>query len=169
MTKIRSPALERRALVLLIEGKSIQKIAADICVAIDTIFEWRKNPDFERRWLAARRQGVETQVDSLLDVHERMSHFQARIVSDNLRWRAARLMPETFGDRIDLTQGVTAIDITKALTDARARAGIEDKSIVDAELVEARLIESEHAGSSLDGSSDGNEHADSEELKKLLE
>jgi hypothetical protein len=66
--------------------------------------------------LVGRMEAVEEAVSAgTMDSHA------ARVVLDSMRWRASKLAPKVYGDRLDVSVTDTRISITGALQAAQAR------------------------------------------------
>lgn len=114
---------KKLAINMAIEGQTIQKIADTLC--IDAYHFWKSrqdDPDFSNKFAQARQEGIHLAVDKLDTVHEAHPDPQvARIVSDNIKWKASKLNPGTYGDRLDVNVNHT-VDLGGALADAKNRA-----------------------------------------------
>lgn len=121
-----TPEDRELALALTAAGRPVQEIALQLLIEV-TQFQQRRAYDKEdparaKEWDAAALEGIEALADSLVDVDTRKGPYQARIYSENVKWLLARRAAAKYGDRLDITQGVTTVDIAQALSDARARA-----------------------------------------------
>lgn len=163
--KARFTDQERELAISLFEaGKPVQEVAEQLLMSLPMFNARRRNeyehPELKERWERAKVEGIESLADSLISVDEKKGPYQARIYSENIKWLLARRAAPIYGDRLDLTQGVTTVDISKALSDARARAvtvaqapalhiqnALENAAAIDAELVDvegdelAKLLE----------------------------
>lgn len=80
--------------------------------------------DFANTFEQARQEGLEHLADGLMTAHDEYTDVQrARLKSDNAKWLLSKRKPEIYGDKVDIHVSQT-IDITAALTEARARAQI---------------------------------------------
>jgi len=106
----------------------------------------RETPFFEAKWIAARRDGLELLADSLLDVHDRLELGQARLHSDNIKWLLSKRASDTYGDKLDVSVGVT-VDIKQALMDARARVvTVQDRIGIEGGLDTSTSLEASTSG-----------------------
>lgn len=122
------------------------------------------NPELKKQWEAAQVEGIESLADSLINVDTQKGPYQARIYSENVKWLLARRSAARYGDRLDITSGVTTVDISKALSDAKARAMVATSDAQDSlsGAIDAVLIGEDIATRSEAGGELGNgESADS--------
>lgn len=140
------------ALALTAAGRPVQEIALQLMMEVQA-FQLRRRKDYadpklKAQWDAAALEGIESLADSLVDVDTRKGPYQARIYSENIKWLLARRAAAKYGDRLDITQGVTTVDISRALEDARARAmvahavPVQIAVQVDEDLEESKAVES---------------------------
>jgi hypothetical protein len=137
-----SPEDRELALALTAAGKPVQEIALQLMLEVPQFQQRRaydkENPELAKRWEAAALEGIEALADSLVDVDTRKGPYQARIYSENVKWLLARRAAAKYGDRLDITQGVTTVDIAQALSDARSRAMVKQADVreITAEIVQ---------------------------------
>ena len=124
---------------MAVEGQTLQRIADELCISPYTFFQARQHdPVFNQEFMLARQEGINTCVDRLDTIHEEHPDPQVmRVVSDNIKWKASKLNPAIYGDRLDLNVNHT-VDIGGALKEAKQRAsfrslsgGEEDTNIID--------------------------------------
>lgn len=88
---------------------------------------WRyrnENTAFDQSLARALDAGVEAQTDKLLTVHEEERDSQrARVISDNIKWIAARRKRSAYGDSVDINVN-ERVDISGSLLEARKRAAL---------------------------------------------
>lgn len=96
---------------LIGEGKSLNTICkAHGMPDINTVYDWREaHPDFDRRYARARCDQADTHTEEMLDVarasrkSETSEEVQsARLLVDTLKWRAGKLKPKVYGDKLQL-------------------------------------------------------------------
>ena len=86
----------------------------------------------------AKRCRAELYAEEIVDIADNEPDPQkARVRTENRRWYASKILPKTYGDRIDLNLN-QPVDVSAALAAARARAlarcspaGIEDAQIIE--------------------------------------
>lgn len=121
---------EEKAIELAASGMSTEKVCEAIMVSPKFFYKHRVNtPSFMSAYAQARQEGMDALVDKLDDIHEKYDDPQvARLASDNIKWKASKIKPQVYGDRIDVNVNQT-IDIKGALTEARQRT--EQLSTID--------------------------------------
>lgn len=121
-----TPDQRQRALSLTAEGRQVQAIAEALQLGVNEFQVLRRadlaHPIYKTQWETAMIEGVEALADTLVTVDSIKQPYQARIYSDNVKWLLARRAAAKYGDRLDITAGVTTVDIAKALGDATSRA-----------------------------------------------
>lgn len=98
----------------------------------------RDNPLFENEYMRARELRADFQADEIVHIADTEPDAQvARNRIDARKWVASKMLPQQYGDRLDLNVNQT-IDIGAALAEARARAlpPSYPTNIQDAEIVE---------------------------------
>lgn len=88
-------------------GEALTKICEDKGIpAYKTVLRWRRdNEIFAKMFRAAKEDQADTLADRLLSVIDQVENksldpHQGRVMIDGLRWIAARLRPQSYGDRI---------------------------------------------------------------------
>jgi hypothetical protein len=86
----------------------------------------RVDPVLATRYAQARMAQADVLVGRMEAVEEAVSagtmdSHAARVVLDSMRWRASKLAPKVYGDRLDVSVTDTRISITGALQAAQAR------------------------------------------------
>ncbi|CAH2603195.1 protein of unknown function [Rhodovastum atsumiense] len=89
------------------EGASLRRICAVAGAPSATLVRrWlAETPEFRRRYARAREDQADTLADEILDEARgvRPDNAQAkRLLLDALKWRAGRLKPKLYGDRVDI-------------------------------------------------------------------
>ena len=93
----------------------------------DTVSRWiRESPQLTAGYAHARAMQAETLFGRMGDVEEAVSagtmdSHAARVVLDSMRWRASKLAPKVYGDRLDVSVSDNRISIKGALEAANAR------------------------------------------------
>lgn len=99
-----------------------------------------EQPAFDLAVLRAREMAQDAWVDKLPEIAQNEPDVQrARLLSDNVKWAAARIKPRAYGDRIDVNVTQT-IDIGSALSEARNRLALrprcDPENIIDVQAVD---------------------------------
>ena len=117
------------ALLVQIEtGKSMREVCRmDGMPDHTTVIRWmRDDAALATRYARARTAQADTLFDRMEAVEEAVSagtmdSHAARVVLDSMRWRASKLAPKVYGDRLDVQVSDTRISISGALAAANAR------------------------------------------------
>lgn len=125
----------------------------------------KENLKMEELYMRARHSSVERMVEQLIEIadDQEVDPHRARNMIDVRKWTASKLIPHTYGDRIDLNVTSTA-SITDALAAASARVLPLRDQAIDAqyEVVESTDDKSNGAtGSKPVDNSDSNSGSDS--------
>ena len=109
-------------------GKSMREVCrTDGMPDHGTVIRWmRVDPVLATRYAQARMAQADVLVGRMEAVEEAvtagtMDSHAARVVLDSMRWRASKLAPKVYGDRLDVQVSDTRISITGALAAAQAR------------------------------------------------
>lgn len=99
-----------------------------------------EQPAFDLAVVRAREMAQDAWVDKLPEIAQNEPDVQrARLLSDNVKWAAARIKPRAYGDRLDLNITQT-IDIGSALAEARNRAALRPRcdpdNVIDGQAVD---------------------------------
>lgn len=121
-------ALMESLLVQIESGKSMREVCRmDGMPDHTTVIRWlRDDPALATRYARARTAQADTLFDRMEAVEEAVSagtmdSHAARVVLDSMRWRASKLAPKVYGDRLDVSVTDTRISISGALAAAQAR------------------------------------------------
>ena len=117
------------ALLVQIEaGKSMREVCRmDGMPDHTTVIRWmRDDAALATRYARARMAQADVLFDRMEAVEEAVSagtmdSHAARVVLDSMRWRASKLAPKVYGDRLDVSVTDTRISISGALAAAQAR------------------------------------------------
>jgi len=99
-------------------------------------------PDLHSLYLRARENVGDLEVDRIIDIADtEPDSIRARNMIDVRRWMASKLMPRTYGDRLDVNVTGT-VDLTAAMAEARNRLlpNSDPTNIVGAEVIETKQI-----------------------------
>lgn len=109
-------------LALIDEGLSEHKARKKLGISEYYLKRWRETDEDFRASLNARQESaIEAMFDRLdeaLDIYPNPQ--QAKVFSDNLKWKLAKLRPDRFGDALNLKTTHT-IDLTERFARALAR------------------------------------------------
>jgi len=88
-------------------GQSLNKICSDKHMPDrSTVMSWCENDDdFSRKYARAREAQAEFLADEIIDLSDKVTPKnanKARIQIDARKWKAAKMAPRKFGDRIDV-------------------------------------------------------------------
>jgi hypothetical protein len=116
-----SPEIADAILERLANGESMVQICSDAKMpGLRTVMRWAvDNDDFGTEYARAREAQAEVMDDKILTAAEtaKADPQAARVQIEAYKWRAAKLAPKRFGDRIDVTSGGEKIEpdeITRA-------------------------------------------------------
>jgi len=109
-------------------GRSLRQVCSDAGMPnIRTVTRWlTANAEFAHRYARARMAQADILFDRMEAVEEAvtagtMDSHAARVVLDSMRWRASKLAPKVYGDRLDVSVSDARISITGALQAAQSR------------------------------------------------
>jgi len=109
-------------------GRSLRQVCGDEGMPdFRTVQRWIvADPAFAVRYARARMAQADTLFDRMEAVEEAvtagtMDSHAARVVLDSMRWRASKLAPKVYGDRLDVSVSDSRISITGALAAAQSR------------------------------------------------
>ena len=110
------------------DGKTVTKAAREVGIAPGTLYRClQHNPELQEEFEAAKKVGAEYMADALLEFDNDALYGQsdpkkAKIMSDNIKWRLARLHSDIYGDRVEHNHTVAVdVQITQRLNSARER------------------------------------------------
>ena len=120
--------IQEEILVQLHLGQSLRQVCKrENMPDLRTIGRWLIDDEsFARKYARARMAQADTLFDRMEAVEESvtagtMDSHAARVVLDSMRWRASKLAPKVYGDRLDVNVSDTRISISGALAAAQAR------------------------------------------------
>lgn len=109
-------------------GRSLRQVCADDGMPpFRTVQRWIVSDSaFVVRYARARLAQADVLFDRMEAVEEAVSagtmdSHAARVVLDSMRWRASKLAPKVYGDRLDVSVTDTRISISAALLAAQSR------------------------------------------------
>jgi hypothetical protein len=103
------------------------EIGSEICDAISNgaalykVCKWlRESPDFAEKYALARELQQDRAADEIVEVARSEPDPQrARVLVDAIKWRASKLAPKKYGDRVDMNLTATIENIPQEQIDAR--------------------------------------------------
>lgn len=117
-----------RIMAQLEMGRSLVQVCKDDGMPDrETVSRWmRDEPSYAAKYAYARAMQADTLFSEMADVESKvqagtMDSHAARVVLDSMRWRASKLAPKVYGDRLDVQVSDTRISISGALQAAQAR------------------------------------------------
>ena len=120
--------IQERVITEIQAGRSIRQVCKDDGMPhFTTVLRWIiADGQFATKYARARTAQADTLFDRMEEVEESvangsMDSHAARVVLDSMRWRASKLAPKIYGDRLDVSVSDTRISITGALQAAQAR------------------------------------------------
>ena len=121
-------AIQTRFLAEIQSGRSLRQVCKDDGMPhAATVMRWMQaSPEFANKYTRARTAQADVLFDRMEAVEEAVSagtmdSHAARVVLDSMRWRASKLAPKVYGDRLDVQVTDTRISISGALAAAQAR------------------------------------------------
>ena len=102
----------------LSQGVSMRSVCRDDdmpCMA--TIWRWlRENDNFAKRYTAAKQESADAMIEDILAISdqddEEESTNRSRLRVDTRKWIAAKLRPEKYSEKLDLTPSGGTVKIT---------------------------------------------------------
>ena len=120
--------IQEKVITEIQTGRSLRQVCGDEGMPnFRTVQRWIvSDGQFAVRYARARTAQADTLFDRMEAVEEAVSagtmdSHAARVVLDSMRWRASKLAPKVYGDRLDVSVSDTRISISGALQAAQAR------------------------------------------------
>jgi hypothetical protein len=120
--------IQERVVSEIQTGRSLRQVCQDEGMPdFRTVQRWIvADGQFAVKYARARTAQADTLFDRMEAVEEAvaagtMDSHAARVVLDSMRWRASKLAPKVYGDRLDVQVNDTRISISGALAAAQAR------------------------------------------------
>ena len=120
--------IQERLVAEIQTGRSLRQVCGDEGMPdIRTVTRWLvADADFAHKYARARMAQADVLFDRMEAVEEAVSagtmdSHAARVVLDSMRWRASKLAPKVYGDRLDVQVSDSRISITGALAAAQMR------------------------------------------------
>ena len=144
-------------MVQLETGRSLVQVCKDpVMPDRETISRWiRDEPGYAAKYAYARAMQADTLFSEMADVEAKvqagtMDSHAARVVLDSMRWRASKLAPKVYGDRLDVSVSDNRISISGALLAAQSRLALmhDAAQVQDVQDVQAKPDQGEGVGPS---------------------
>tara|TARA_R110000868_G_scaffold275793_2_gene535475 strand:- start:809 stop:1279 length:471 start_codon:yes stop_codon:yes gene_type:complete len=120
--------IQEKVITEIQTGRSLRQVCGDEGMPnFRTVQRWIvSDGSFAVRYARARTAQADTLFDRMEAVEEAVSagtmdSHAARVVLDSMRWRASKLAPKVYGDRLDVSVSDTRISISGALAAAQSR------------------------------------------------
>ena len=120
--------IQERVITEIQTGRSLRQVCGDEGMPnFRTVQRWIvSDASFAAKYARARTAQADTLFDRMEAVEEAvaagtMDSHAARVVLDSMRWRASKLAPKVYGDRLDVQVSDARISISGALQAAQAR------------------------------------------------
>ena len=120
--------IQERVVAEIQTGRSLRQVCGDEGMPdFRTVQRWIvSDGQFAVKYARARVAQADTLFDKMEEVEEAVSNgtmdsHAARVVLDSMRWRASKLAPKVYGDRLDVSVTDDRISITGALDAAQSR------------------------------------------------
>jgi len=120
--------IQERLVAEIQTGRSLRQVCGDEGMPdFRTVQRWIvSDGQFAVKYARARMAQADVLFDRMEAVEEAVSagtmdSHAARVVLDSMRWRASKLAPKVYGDRLDVSVSDSRISITGALAAAQSR------------------------------------------------
>lgn len=123
-----TPELGQRVCDALAESRDgIRKVleADSELPSIATVQQWLKNnAQFSAAYAYAKQQQLETLAEDIIDISRDASldPNDKRVQIDALKWLLSKLIPKTYGDKLDVTSDGQALGVPAHQIDARVQS-----------------------------------------------
>lgn len=108
-------AIKTRVCLEITEGKSLRSIClAEDMPSAETIRVWLiEDGDFSAQYARAREQQADFYADEIIDIADEAKDANlARLQIDARKWKASKLQPKKYGDKIDLNHSGSIENLT---------------------------------------------------------
>ena len=120
--------IQDRVITEIQTGRSLRQVCKEEGMPdFRTVQRWIvSDGQFAVKYARARVAQADTLFDRMEEIEESvkggtMDSHAARVVLDSMRWRASKLAPKVYGDRLDVSVTDNRISITGALQAAQSR------------------------------------------------
>ena len=147
--------IQQRLVAEIQTGRSLRQVCTDEGMPhFTTVLRWvALDADFASKYARARTAQADTLFDRMEAVEEAvaagtMDSHAARVVLDSMRWRASKLAPKVYGDRLDVSVSDNRISISGALLAAQSRLALmhDASHVQDVQDVQAKPDQGEGGG-----------------------
>ena len=123
-TEVKAGEICRR----MVEGESLRTICkAPGMPGLRTMFEWLSaHPEFSQQYARAREAQADAHVEEMLDVARQAKNAKSseevqgyKLLVDTLKWRASKMKPRSYGDKLTLNGEVNVRQMTDEQLNAR--------------------------------------------------
>jgi len=159
----------------ILEGRSVKSLCTELQIPFNWVFDYAlKDPEFHKKMQKTREYAAHLTVDDLLHIADdakTMAEVQrAKVQSENIKWSAGKLMPEIYGERIELNMN-HHLDLSSVLLAAENRVlpllAAKSALVTPPVDVESRLISDSRASFESGEGNDAGENIP-EELMDLI-
>lgn len=114
---------QREFLLLIFQNNNISECCARLNINPAALaYVMKQDAQFKSDIHEAQAFQCEVGVDKLENLHEAIANpLMARVVSDNIKWLAAKRAKDRYGDKLDIAVTHT-IDLKSAIAEARQRS-----------------------------------------------
>jgi hypothetical protein len=112
----------------MVEGQSLRTICKSSGMpTFVTVFNWRRaHPEFLEQYARAREDQADALVEEMLDVARKAVKAKSseevqgyKLLVDTLKWRASKMKPRNYGDKLQLEAEVSVRQMTDEQLNAR--------------------------------------------------
>jgi hypothetical protein len=110
----------------LAEGRSLRAIGEEIDMpSAETVRRWlRDNEAFRGQYALAREEQASFYADEIIEIADtEQDPNRARVRIDARKWKASKMAPKAYGDKLDVTSGGECIDWMARAQRARVATG----------------------------------------------
>lgn len=114
--------IKDRVCLEIAEGKSLRSICeADDMPAAETIRVWLiDDSEFSVQYARAREEQADFYADEIIDIADKAKDANlARLQIDARKWKASKMQPKKYGDKLDLNHTGTIENLTDAQLESK--------------------------------------------------
>ena len=115
-------AIKDRVCIAIAEGKSLRSICeADDFPSAETIRVWLiDDGEFSVQYARAREEQADYYADEIIDIADRAKDANlARLQIDARKWKASKMQPKKYGDKLDLNHSGAIENLTDAQLESK--------------------------------------------------
>jgi hypothetical protein len=93
--------------------------------SVPTLLNWQSNhAQFSDQYAQAKRHQLEMLAEDIVDISndDSLEPNDKRVRIDAIKWLLSKLIPKTYGDKLDLTSGGEALSVSPQMIDARVQS-----------------------------------------------